>query len=119
MDADSEDEFVLSGQFWVDEDGVKHSCRFDSTDTKEPDEWNEYPESDDELLRVSRVRNDEDKSEDEEEDDEYYYDSEDEGARRLQEYNAWLKNSCSEAKKKRKRDDCYSGYADLEFPDEE
>ena len=65
-----EDDCLRNGCFWTDEDGVMHTGNPEAHHDKEPDEWSEYADSDDELLRVR----DEDDEGEEEEEDEYEYD---------------------------------------------
>ena len=82
--------------WWTDTDGVTRMG--DPEDPgKEPDQWNEYPDSDNELLREEKKKKKKKHTVDE------YYDSEDEGARRRQEYNAWLDKEYAADAKKRKR----------------
>ena len=83
---------------WTDTDGV--TWMGDPEDPgNEPDQWNEYPGSDNELLRVRNVDHEKKKAKKKQKDGVYY--GEDEGARRLQAYDAWLAKD--DAKKKRKR----------------
>ena len=65
-----EDDCLHNGRFWTNEDGVMHAGDREDHCDKEPDEYDEYPDSDDELLRVR----DEDDEGDDDDEEEYEYD---------------------------------------------